>query len=209
MLTNLVSSQYKRGRNQILRFLPLFFVVFVIACSAKTRTIFFDIPPPSREELAQQQLEAQQDATVASPSDRRDFQAVEEEADRPAVESAPTWEEAQAQLPEHELGGVDWTAALNEKLVKPRPAPGNPDVKYAAAFKYDFIIEGKNPKFDAIFPHSAHTGWLGCQNCHTSLYPYKRNPAKMKDMRKGGSCGACHGKVAFNLKQCKRCHLNM
>ena len=193
----------------MLRFLPLFLVVFVIACSAKTRSIFFDIPPPSREELAQQQFEAQQAAVAAGTSNGSAFQAVEEEAERPAIESAETWEEARSQLPEHALGGVDWVKAQEDGLVRPRPGPDSPDAKYAAAFKYDFIIEGKKPKFNAIFQHSAHTGWLGCENCHTSLYPYKRNPARMKDMRKGESCGACHGPVAFNLKQCKRCHLEM
>jgi c(7)-type cytochrome triheme protein len=193
----------------MLRFLPLFLVVFVIACSTKTRSIFFDIPPPSREELAQQQLEAQQAAAADSAANGRTFQPADEEAERPAVESAQTWEEVTEQLPEHALGGVDWVEALEEGLVKPRPGPDSPDAKYAAAFKYDFIIEGKKPKFNAIFPHSAHTGWVGCENCHTSLYPYKRNPARMKDMRKGASCGACHGSVAFNLKQCKRCHLEM
>ena len=188
---------------------PLFLVVFVIACTAQTRSIFFDIPPPSREELAQQQFEAQQASEAAGTSNGRAFQPVEEEQERPAVESAPTWDEAQAQLPEHALGGVDWVEAMENGLVKPRPGPDSPDAKYAAAFKYDFVIEGKKPKFNAIFSHSAHTGWLGCENCHTSLYPYKRNPARMKDMRKGASCGACHGSVAFNLKQCKRCHLEM
>jgi len=77
-------------------------------------------------------------------------------------------------------------------------------------FKYDFIIQSDKPRNEAYFPHSAHTEWLGCKNCHISLYPYKRNPATMKEMKKGESCGNCHGKenVAFALRQCKRCHLN-
>jgi c(7)-type cytochrome triheme protein len=184
-------------------------VVLVMACSSSTRSIFFDIPPPTGEEALQQQIQAQQAAQAAGNTNGFSAAQPEEEQERPAIESVQAWEEVQAELPEHPLGGVDWTSALNEGLVQPRPGPGNPDAKYAAAFKYDFIIEGKKEKFDAIFPHSAHTGWLGCQNCHTALYPYKRNPARMKDMRKGESCGACHGPVAFNLKKCKRCHLNM
>ena len=187
-----------------MRFLPLFLIVFVISCSSSTRSLFFDLPPPTKEEIRQSQIEAQQ---AALASGGKNGPEAEEEQERPAIEGVLDWEQAQAQLPEHPLGGVDWTAALDQGLVRPRTG-SDPDAKYAAAFKYDFIIEGKKPKFDAIFPHSAHTGWLGCQNCHTSLYPYKRNPAKMKEMRKGASCGACHGSVAFNLKQCKRCHLN-
>jgi c(7)-type cytochrome triheme protein len=179
-------------------------MVLVVACSSSTKSLFFDIPPPTPQEIRQSQIEAQQ---AAGKANGQSASEAEEELERPAIESVLDWELAQEQLPEHALGGVDWVAALDEGLVRPRTG-NDPDAKYAAAFKYDFIIEGKKPKFDAIFPHSAHTGWLGCQNCHTAIYPYKRNPAKMKEMRKGASCGACHGSVAFSLKQCKRCHLN-
>jgi c(7)-type cytochrome triheme protein len=194
-----------------MRFLLFFCLSLLIACSASTRQLFFDVPPPSPEELAE---EARREAAESEAKSRQAgsgsnyYSAVEENRPPPAIEAELSWEKVQEQLPQHELGGVDWTAALEQELIRPRPGADR-NAADAAAFKYDFIIEGKKPKFDAIFPHSTHTGWLGCQNCHTAIYPYQRNPARMKEMRKGESCGACHGKVAFNLKQCKRCHLNM
>jgi c(7)-type cytochrome triheme protein len=191
-----------------MRFLPLFVMVFIISCSSGTKSLFFDIPPPSEEEIRQSQIEAQQAVIAANGLNGQNGSLSEEDSARPAIEAVLDWEMAREQLPEHPLGGVDWPAALDQGLVRPRTG-SDPSAKDAAAFKYDFIFEGKKPKFDAIFPHSAHTGWLGCQNCHTALFPYKRNPTKMKEMRQGASCGACHGKVAFNLKQCKRCHINM
>jgi c(7)-type cytochrome triheme protein len=194
-----------------MRFLLVFLVLFVLSCSTSSRQIFFDIPPPNEQELAEK---ARQEAARSEALSRQEangsggFSTPQDNLPPPDVESHLSWARAQEELPENELGGIDWTAALEQGLIRPRTG-ADPKAKDAAAFKYDFIIEGKKPKFDAIFPHSAHTAWLGCQNCHTALYPYRRNTAKMKEMRKGASCGACHGKVAFSLKQCKRCHINM
>jgi c(7)-type cytochrome triheme protein len=182
--------------------------MMLLSCSSATRQLFFDIPAPSQEEQEdklQEQKAAQSEANQATGISGP---AGEAALPPPPVEQHLNWEKAQEELPEHPNGGIDWPEALDQGLVRPRPGP-DPKAADAAAFKYDFIIEGKNPKFDALFPHSAHTGWLGCQNCHTAIFPKKRNPAKMKDMRKGESCGACHDKVAFSLKQCKRCHINM
>lgn len=125
----------------------------------------------------------------------------------PEIEKYLSWEKAAEMLPKQKKN-VDWSAALRDGVVRPRTL-GDPRAADASMFKYDFIIETEKEKFNAIFPHSAHTGWLGCENCHTAIYPLKRNPSSMKEMRKGESCGRCHDKVAFSLKQCKRCHINM
>ena len=189
------------GRNRK-RFLYFFALLFFVACSPASRQLFFDVPPPEEAEPVQAA------GNTAQQVNQDGFNGIADNKPPPAIESVLDWNTAQAELPEHELGGVDWPAALEQGLVRPRPG-ADPRAAEAAAFKYDFVIEAKKPKFNAWFPHSAHTGWLGCRNCHNlELYPAKRNPAKMKDMRKGKSCGACHGKVAFSLKQCKRCHLN-
>jgi c(7)-type cytochrome triheme protein len=182
----------------------------VAACSTSTRQLFFDIPTPSEQELA---AKAEKDAAEAATPQQVNGTGSRVSTEEtllppPAIEAHLSWDKAQQELPESEFGGIDWVAALEQGLVRPR-ALGDPKAADAAAFKYDFIIEGKKEKFNALFPHSAHTGWLGCQNCHAGLYPFKRNPTSMKEMRKGASCGKCHGEVAFSLKQCKRCHVNM
>ncbi len=146
----------------------------------------------------------QNEATTAEPT--LAF-APDSATERPALETVLDWEEALTLLPRDYKDKADWTAAWKQGLVRPRTGT-DPSARDAVAFKYDFVIAAQNPKNDAYFPHSAHTVWLGCENCHTRLYPYKRNPASMREMRKGASCGVCHGNVAFSLKQCKRCHLN-
>jgi c(7)-type cytochrome triheme protein len=203
------TTSFEKQKRNRKRFLFCFALLFLAACSPGTRQLFFDIPPPSEEELrTKQQPEGNANAQNASrdPDDWGEIAA--DSGERPAVEGVRDWETAQAQLPEHELGGVDWPVAIEQGLIRPRSG-ADPTAADAAVFKYDFMIEAKKPKFNAWFPHSAHTPWLGCQNCHGKLFPLRRNPTSMKEMRKGESCGSCHGKVAFSLKQCKRCHTSM
>ena len=196
--------------------LVLFCLTFNLSCSTKTKQIFFDIQPPSSEELAEK---ARQDAERRQATlDALDNQQVDSKTlfsgtmddnrPRPAIENTLDWEKALEMLPKDYKKKADWSAALDQGIVRPRSG-ADPMARYAAIFQWDFIIAAEKPKNEAYFPHSAHTRWLSCKNCHMTIYPYKRNPATMKEMKKGVSCGVCHGtdNVAFSLKQCKRCHL--
>jgi c(7)-type cytochrome triheme protein len=208
----------KDERRSPMRFL-LFFCLLIaclliaVSCSTRTRQLFFDIPPPSQREIAEQaRLAAELEAANAPEQNSAEFSmfgAIDDGQPRPEIESLATWEQVLELLPRDYKKKADWSAAMEQGLVRPRPG-ADPRSLLATAFKYDFIIAADKPKNEAYFPHSAHTEWLGCKNCHITIYPYKRNPATMKEMKKGASCGTCHGKdnVAFSLKQCKRCHLN-
>ena len=195
--------------------LVLFCLIIAVSCSTKTRQLFFDIQPPTEEELAQKALrdEAHRADTLAVLDEQQADPkalfagATDDNQPRPDIESLQDWEQVREILPKDYKKKVDWSAALEQGLIRPRSGT-DPLSQYAAIFQWDFIIDAEKPKNEAYFPHSAHTKWLSCKNCHISLYPYKRNPATMKEMRKGASCGTCHGGVAFSLKQCKRCHLN-
>ena len=62
-----------------------------------------------------------------------------------------------------------------------------------------------------IFSHKQHIRQKGinnnCKACHDAIFSMrKRVTYTMADMDKGKSCGACHGKSAFSLKDCARCH---
>ncbi|MBU5637899.1 cytochrome c3 family protein [Geomonas sp. Red69] len=64
---------------------------------------------------------------------------------------------------------------------------------------------------DVVFSHEIHTKTAlvndNCKVCHEKLYRTKSTrPVTMAEMEKGKSCGACHGKVAFPLAACGRCH---
>ena len=185
--------------------LVVFTLLVTTSCSHKALSLFFDVPPP---------VEASEDTkqpTAESSGETQDqtlnpYTAFAEASEPLPIENILNWEQVSGMLPKDYKKKVDWSAALEQDLVRPRPGL-DPESRFASTFKYDFIIAAEKPKNEAYFPHSAHTGWLGCKNCHMTLYPYKRNPATMKEMRTGASCGACHGKVAFSLKSCKRCHL--
>jgi c(7)-type cytochrome triheme protein len=190
-------------------------LLIFISCSVKTRQIFFDIEPPSAAEIAEKnrQENARRDAVVGEASAQMDSKALifgnkGDNRPRPELESVTTWEQALELLPKDYKKKPDWAAAVEQDLVRPRSGM-DPTTEYVKAFGYDFIAPAENPKNEAYFPHSAHTQWLSCKNCHKTIFPYKRNPATMKEMRSGASCGACHGKtnVAFSLSNCKRCHL--
>jgi c(7)-type cytochrome triheme protein len=211
------STKRRRNPSRFLLFFSLVLVwwVTVVSCSTSTRQLFFDVPPTSEQELAEQARQEREATLAAAPDQPVDtkslsFGAADDTRPRPAIESVTDWEQALELLPKDYKKGADWAAALEQGLVRPRIG-ADPRAQYAAAFQYDFIMEAEKPKYEAWFPHSAHTGWLGCKNCHMAIYPYKRNPATMKEMRKGASCGTCHGKrnVAFPLSNCKRCHLNL
>lgn len=62
-----------------------------------------------------------------------------------------------------------------------------------------------------VFDHNFHIKQSGinnnCKACHNEIFDMKKKVRyTMADMEQGKSCGACHGKTAFSLKDCARCH---
>jgi c(7)-type cytochrome triheme protein len=122
-----------------------------------------------------------------------------------ALEGARTWDEARAGLP---LKGStpDWEAARAAGLLAPRPRPG------AAAVEPLDLDVTRVPKegeaFKAVFRHAVHTAWLACESCHPAPFQMQAGatPMTMAELDKGELCGRCHGKVAFPMAECARCH---
>lgn len=65
------------------------------------------------------------------------------------------------------------------------------------------------------FNHEMHvdTSKPDCVACHPRLFPILGRSATRRvktvthqAMEKGDSCGACHGKAAFNFDDCSMCH---
>lgn len=112
-------------------------------------------------------------------------------------------------LPTDRFGLVDWVAALEQGMIKPR---GNidPNVPEAVPFDMNIVMPSKTGMISgAYFPHKTHTTWMSCDSCHTKIFmPLAgSNDLTMSTIAKGQACGVCHGKVAFPLNDCKRCHL--
>jgi c(7)-type cytochrome triheme protein len=194
-----------KTKTSAMKIVLVFFMLTILtACSHKTLGLFFDVPPPKPKT---EQTEEPDASATTSKGYLGSWDQINTDYENLPIEALTNWEDVLEALPKDYKGKADWSAAVEQKVIRPRTG-ADPRAQLASVFKYDFIISAEKPKNEAFFPHSAHTEWLGCKNCHISLYPYKRNPSTMKEMRKGASCGTCHGKVAFSLKQCKRCHLN-
>ena len=113
------------------------------------------------------------------------------------------------ELPTDKFGLVDWVAALEQGKINPR---GNVDPKAPEGFPFDMniVMPSKTGMISgAYFPHKTHTTWMSCDSCHTKIFiPLAgSNDLTMSTIANGQACGVCHGKVAFPLNDCKRCHV--
>jgi len=115
-------------------------------------------------------------------------------------------------LPETPYGNrIDWSAALESGQIKPKTfLTEKPE---AIQFDKELLLEAEWAMIPpAIFPHKKHIQWLDCANCHPDIFNIKKKTTKhfaMKYILKNEFCGVCHGKVAFPLNDCKRCHPSM
>lgn len=134
------------------------------------------------------------------------------------VEQNRDIEEVFKDLPKDPYGNrVDWVKALRNKDIKPK-ASIDGSLKMNV-LDLDVVIKARffRPRPpDVRYPHKAHTEWLDCTTCHPSIFNMvaeegakdgRRNPdMTMMEIIDGNYCGVCHGKVAFPLENCIRCH---
>lgn len=110
-------------------------------------------------------------------------------------------------LPQTERGMVDWVAAIELGVIAPMDHLDPTKEKFPPMdFNVIFKVKGDLP--DVVYPHYPHTLWLDCKNCHPGIFVMQAgvNNVTMDAITKGKFCGQCHGKVAFPLYECNRCH---
>jgi c(7)-type cytochrome triheme protein len=110
-------------------------------------------------------------------------------------------------LPKARFGdGINWVQALHENKIS--PAADVNGQQQPSIFDLDIVMPVQGSMESVIFSHKVHTEWLGCSSCHPALFEAQKgaNPITMAKVAQGQYCGACHGKVAFPLAECKRCH---
>lgn len=116
--------------------------------------------------------------------------------------------EAFATLPRSSSGNyVDWVKALSEAKIAPRYDRLDPEAN-PVLMDLNIIREVKGSMPDVLYGHKEHTQWLDCSNCHPAIFlPQKgANSITMAGILLGEDCGVCHGKVAFPVSECRRCH---
>lgn len=102
---------------------------------------------------------------------------------------------------------VDWVRALEQNKISPRYDRLDPDKK-PIIMDLNIVREVKGSMPDVVYPHKQHTEWLDCSNCHPAIFvPQKgANQISMASILLGEKCGVCHGKVAFPVADCRKCH---
>ena len=118
--------------------------------------------------------------------------------------------EAYDGLPQTETGlgnGVNWVKALDDGNIKPRWERTDPSAE-PMVMDMNIVRVPKSSMPDVVFPHRQHTLWLACSNCHPDIFIPRKgaNQINMAAIILGQKCGVCHGKVAFPVSECKRCH---
>ena len=111
-------------------------------------------------------------------------------------------------LPKGNYGNrIDWVMALNNNAINPRFDRNDASVQ-AMVMDLNIVREVKGSMPDVVYPHKQHTQWLDCSNCHPAIFiPQKgANQISMAAILLGQKCGVCHGKVAFPISDCRRCH---
>ncbi len=128
--------------------------------------------------------------------------------ENPGTEALQPPKEAFAGMPKGMSGNrVDWVKALRDGAIDPRADRENPDAK-KQVMDLDIIREVKGSMPDVVYPHKPHTEWLDCAQCHPKIFVPKKggNPISMAAILMGQYCGVCHGKVAFPVSECSKCH---
>lgn len=113
-------------------------------------------------------------------------------------------------LPETEskLGNsVHWVKAVDDGHIKPRWDRFDPTAE-PSVMDMDILRIPKSSMPNVLFPHRQHTEWLACSNCHPAIFIPRKgaNQINMSAIILGEKCGVCHGKVAFPVSECRRCH---
>lgn len=113
------------------------------------------------------------------------------------------------QLPKDRFGLINWVELADKKMINPQGIFPGSKKKENKVFNMDILFKMKGGYVDnVIFPHGLHTYWLDCTNCHNEIFFQFAgwNEVKMQEIVKGEWCGRCHGKVAFPVSDCTRCH---
>jgi len=114
--------------------------------------------------------------------------------------------DALSAFPLDRRGDVDWVKAMDLGVIKPRAdIQGNSKMM---SFDMDILFKGTDKMPWVKFRHLTHTNSMACSSCHPAVFIQKKgaNNLSMDSILAGEQCGVCHGKAAFALWTCERCH---
>jgi len=115
-------------------------------------------------------------------------------------------------LPRTRFGnGINWIKAEKTDQMTVKDSLTGNSVKNKNRMKLtDSVIKPDEPEMPQIvFSHDKHALWNGCTLCHPEPFKEANGSPKftMEEVIDGKFCGICHGKVAFPILDCQRCHV--
>ncbi len=125
----------------------------------------------------------------------------------PAFAQLQKADQALAGMPLDRAGFIDWMRMLDDGQISPRDSLSG--AGRAQALDLDILLKNTRQMPWVRFPHSSHTRWLDCANCHPSPFEQRAGAARitMESIFRGQWCGMCHDRVAFITHlACDRCH---
>ena len=171
--------------------------------------MIFDIPPPGKDTSHDPVIKLPRRVPFVDPraAEIKILLALQEK--RIHAPPPTNWAEVYKKLPKDDDGNIDWMSALKDKIITPRagidPNTPQPHVKN---LDIELSTSGK-PERLVVFPHSVHTQWLVCANCHPAIFKKEAGADKitMDKIDDGKYCGVCHDKVAIaEPSGCHGCH---
>lgn len=112
----------------------------------------------------------------------------------------------------HFGNGVDWIAAEAAGLIKLTDSLetiSGKGKRFQIPPDMDLAPTAKGIP-EIAFSHDKHSVWNGCELCHPEVFPSVKKGGALKysmnEIFDGKYCGACHGRVAFPVTDCQKCH---
>lgn len=141
---------------------------------------------------------------TAAPSSTGDLFTVKQDPKAVVVLQDP--KEVLADYPLDAYLQIDWAMALKQGLLRPAGVLKGKDKN--DTLDLDSLMKDTGDMPAVVFSHQEHTQLIDCAECHPKPFEMLNNgtPVSMKAIRNGQYCGTCHGKVAFPISSCDRCH---
>jgi c(7)-type cytochrome triheme protein len=103
-------------------------------------------------------------------------------------------------------GDVDWVKAMDLGVIKPLVDISGKSKMMT--LDMDILFKNTDQMPWVKFQHLSHTTLMVCSSCHPAVFIQKKgaNNLSMDSILAGEQCGVCHGRAAFALWTCERCH---
>ena len=125
----------------------------------------------------------------------------------PSLAQLQQFSEATTKLPQDQYSSVDWTKANKEGFIQPRGSiDGKGNAKEIPLIQAAILYKNTETADWVNFSHKEHAEWLNCKSCHSDETLDVGFVQPESKVHTGKQCGYCHGKVAFSLDNCEKCH---